>query len=60
MAGEPGTTWPPSLELGSLSIGELNPEAISPGRERLVHEAIESLLADELDIGVDPLTGETP
>ncbi len=57
LAGEPGASWPASLELGSLRLADLNPEAISPGRERLLSEAIEALLANELDIGIDLSTG---
>jgi hypothetical protein len=58
MAGEPGQAWPYHVENGGLRLSGINPEAISPGRERVLEAAREALASGELDVGVDPVTGE--
>jgi hypothetical protein len=58
IAGEPGQAWPYQVENGGLQVSSLNPEAISPGRERVLEAAREALANGELDVGVDPVTGE--
>jgi len=60
LAGEPGRGWPYSVESNSMVLGNLNPEALSPGRERVLQEAREGLASGQLQIGVDPLTGVEP
>lgn len=57
LAGEGGTAWPYSVENGSMLLGPVNAEAISPGRQRILNEAFELLVSGELDVGVDPITG---
>lgn len=58
LAGEPGLAWPTSLELGSLRVDDLHPDAITPGRERLLRIAMDALVAGALGIGIDPESGE--
>ena len=41
-----------------LVIHNQNPLIFSPGRQRLVEETLADLLADFIDTGVDPITGE--
>jgi hypothetical protein len=41
-----------------LSLGERNQALFSPGRQRLVDRMLTDLLADYVDSGVDPQTGE--
>jgi len=36
----------------------LNAQAISPGRERILEATLLALSSGELEIGVDPVTGE--
>ncbi len=58
LAGEPASDWPYDLSGGGLRLVEVNDAAISPGRQRLLREAIEGLTTGILDTGVDPRTGE--
>ena len=58
LAGEPGTTWPYTIENGGILLADVDPEAISPGRQRRLHEAYDAVAAGNLDIGIDPLTGQ--
>ena len=57
-AGEGGTAWAYAVENGSLVYGPLTPNAISPGRERILEAVWQSLASGELEVGVDPITGE--
>jgi hypothetical protein len=57
--------WPRLLkgESGSsvdvpLAITNVNPALFSPGRQRLAQDTLDDLLADFIDTGVDPQTGE--
>jgi hypothetical protein len=58
LAGEPASDWPYDLTSGGLQLVEVNDAAISPGRQRLLREAVEGLATGALDAGVDPQTGE--
>lgn len=58
LAGEPGREWPYAVETKGLRLEGLNDTSLSPGRVRLLEAAWEALVAGELDIGVDPATGE--
>lgn len=49
--GEPGSAWPYAIENGGISLAEMNVEAISPGRQRLVQEAYHAVASGELAIG---------
>jgi hypothetical protein len=57
LSGEGGVAWPYSIDSGSILLGPLNSQAISPGRERILQEAFELLASGELEIGIDPSTG---
>lgn len=57
-AAEPGAAWPYSIENGGIRLGDVDPEAISPGRQRLLQAAYEAVAAGQLDIGIDPATGQ--
>jgi hypothetical protein len=56
--GSQGQSWPYTIEDGGLAIERLNAAAISPGRERILSDLVAALSAGELEIGVDPVTGE--
>jgi hypothetical protein len=58
LAGEPASDWPYDLSGGGLQPVEVNDAAVSPGRQRLLVEAVEGLATGALDTGVDPQTGE--
>jgi hypothetical protein len=58
MAGEGGRDWPYEVANGSLALQDLNADAVSPGRQRLLMEAQEALATGVLDTGIDPQTGE--
>jgi basic membrane lipoprotein Med (substrate-binding protein (PBP1-ABC) superfamily) len=58
VAGRPGAAWPFAIENGGLYLADLNDEAISPGRQRLVQEAYDSVASGELDIGIDIIEGQ--
>ena len=58
LAGSQGQAWPYSVENGSLAVSRLNPAALSPGRERLLQDLVAALSSDQLEIGIDPATGE--
>lgn len=49
-AGEGGQSWPYSVRSGSLTFGDVNPEAISPGRQRLADRAEQKLSSGELEL----------
>lgn len=49
--GEAGHAWEYGAENGGLQITELDPEAISPGRERLMREAELGLRLGQLVVG---------
>ena len=49
-AGEGGQSWPYSVRTLSMAIGDVNPEAISPGRQRLADQAEQKLASGELDL----------
>ncbi len=57
-AGETGAAWPYSIENGGIRIGVVDPQAISPGRQRLLQEAFQAVAAGRLELGIDPVTGE--
>lgn len=57
LAGEAGQSWRYAVENGGLVLTGLNPEALSPGRERILHVALEELASGVLEIGVDPISG---
>jgi len=57
-AGEPGAAWPYSIGNGGIRLGDLDPEAISLGRQRLLQEAYDAVAAGLLDIGIDPVSGQ--
>jgi len=57
-AGEGGIAWPYDAQSGSLHWSSLNAQAISPGRERILEATLLALSSGELEIGVDPVTGE--
>jgi len=58
LAGGLGRAWPYSVANGGVRLAGLNPAAVSPGRQRILEAAVEALAIGELDIGVDPVTGE--
>ncbi len=58
LAGEAGRDWPYEAASGSLGLVGLSGEAVSPGRQRLLVEALDALATGELDTGIDPQTGE--
>ena len=41
-----------------LTMTDKNEELFSPGRQQLVEKLRDELVADYIDTGVDPLTGE--
>jgi hypothetical protein len=49
-AGEGGQSWPYSVGPGGMALGDLNPQAISPGRQRLADEAEQKLASGALDL----------
>jgi hypothetical protein len=51
MGGEPGRLWIYSAENGGLRITDVDPQAISPGRERLLREAEVRMRLGELAVG---------
>jgi hypothetical protein len=51
LTGDGGRAWPYAIDNGSMLIGSLNSEGISPGRQRLLEEAFELLASGELDVG---------
>jgi hypothetical protein len=55
---EAGAAWPYSIENGGIRLGGVDPEAISPGRQRLLQEAYDAVAAGQLDIGIDPVSGQ--
>jgi hypothetical protein len=57
-AGEPGAAWPYSIGNGGIRLGDVDPEAISPGRQRLLQEAYDAVAAGQLDLGIDPVSGQ--
>ncbi len=57
-AGEVGQAWPYAIHNGGLVLADINSEAISPGRQRLLDETYRAVANSELDIGLD--TPETP
>jgi len=55
---EQGVAWPYAIANGAIRLGEVDPEAISPGRQRLLQEAYDAVAAGLLDIGIDPVSGQ--
>ena len=49
-----GKFWQPSIETGAIDIHDINPVLLSPGRQRLLDEAYEAIVAGDLDIGTAP------
>ncbi len=49
--GAPGSMWTPSVENRGLGIGWVNPQALSPGRERLLRQAEDRLAQGLLVVG---------
>lgn len=45
-------------ESASLTLTDVNPALLSPGRQRLVENMLADLLAGYVDTGIDPQTGE--
>jgi basic membrane lipoprotein Med (substrate-binding protein (PBP1-ABC) superfamily) len=58
LAGQAGMAWSYAIENGGIRLGEIDPDALSPGRQRLLQEAYEAVAAGRLDLGIDPATGE--
>ena len=54
LSGQPGQAWPYSVESGSIRVVEVNPAALSAGRQLLLDEVVRALAAGSLDPGVDP------
>ena len=54
LSGQPGQAWPYSVESGSIRVVEVNPAALSAGRQLLLDEVVGALAAGSLDPGVDP------
>jgi len=52
-AGEDGQNWPYSVRTDSLTVVDVRPEAISPGKQRLLQEALDKLASGELQL-VEP------
>lgn len=50
-AGEAGQAWPYLVQNGGLALADLNEQAISPGRQRLLLEAYQALADGELAVG---------
>ncbi len=53
LAGMPGVSMPMQL-----TIEEVNPALLTPGRQRLVEEIRDKILAGYIDTAVDPFTGD--
>jgi hypothetical protein len=49
-AGEDGQNWPYSVRTDSLTVVDVRPEAMSPGRQRLLLEALDKLASGELQL----------
>ena len=49
-----GRSWQPSIETWSIVPEDVNPDLLSPGRQRLLEEAFFAIAAGELDIGTTP------
>jgi hypothetical protein len=49
-AGEGGQRWSYSVGTGGIAMGDVNSQAISPGRQRLADQAEEKLASGELDL----------
>jgi len=49
-AGEGGQRWPYSVGTGGMALGDVNSQAISPGRQRLADEAEQKLASGALDL----------
>jgi len=58
LAGQSGVAWPYAIENGGIRLGEVDPQAISPGRQRLLLEAYEAVAVGQLELGIDPITGQ--
>lgn len=56
-AGQPGAAYPYSAETGGIAFQVVHQEAISPGRLGFIQRAWERMKTDDLDTGVDPLSG---
>ena len=54
LSGQPGQAWPYSVESGSIRVVEVNPAALSAGRQLLLDEIVGALAAGSLDPGADP------
>jgi hypothetical protein len=54
LAGAAGTVWPYAAENDGLSLVDPNPEALTPGRARLLDEAWAGLREGTLAIDLDP------
>jgi len=48
----------PFSESAALTLTDVNPALLSPGRQRLVENILADLLAGYVDTGIDPQTGE--
>lgn len=56
--GATGEAWPYSIQNGGLVLANLNSEAISPGRQRLLEEAYQALASGDLVLEIDALEGQ--
>jgi hypothetical protein len=53
--GEDQTSWPYSVENGGVTIHDVDPRALSPGRRRLLEEALTQIASGELSIDAGAL-----
>lgn len=58
LASGEGQSWPYSIESRSLILFDISDTSISPGRQRLLVEAYDAIAEGELNIGLDPETGQ--
>lgn len=58
LAGEPGGAWPYSIDSGGIVLADLNPEAISLGRQQLLLTTYQALAKGDLAPGVDTENGD--
>lgn len=53
LGGAQAQAWPYTIANGGLALADVNPEAISPGRQRLLNEYYQAVVSGELDIGLE-------
>lgn len=52
LGGSAGQAWSYTIENGGIVLADVNEQAISPGRQRLLQEAYQAVATGELDIGL--------